>query len=1197
MKSNFKRNLLIGFGVSLLILLVSGIASLVSIRSLLRSAEWVNHTNNVIIQLGEIYAAMLDAETGQRGYLLSRSEEFLDPYMDAQARAQRAFEQVKVATFDNPAQQENLNQLKDQMDLRFSLLKGGIDSVRTGSELGILHLEKGRSSMQKIRNILMQMEVLERQLLLERTSTMNRFAAMTPPVIVAAALIAIIITLLFYVRVNNDYGERVKLQEELLRKDRETAERISIIQHISDKIAQGHYDIRADEQQRDSLGLVSVSLNKMATALEKSFALLSEKEWLKTGLNRLNDVLIGEKDVDQLCKDAIPQLCNYAGAPAGAIYLLENDELKAVGGFSYVPDKIRTTVKGNHGLLGQCIASNEVLELKDVPSQNIHIALAGGEVRPRHVVAIPLLDGREIKGAMELASLDFFSSNHIDYLKAASSNLAIAIHTAQNRKRLQELLEETQTQSEELLSQHSELENVNSELEMQTQKLQASEEELRVQQEELRQANVELEERSRLLEERNQLISERNMEIQAKADELAQSTKYKSEFLANMSHELRTPLNSILLLSRLMVENPGKNLSDDQIEYAKVIQSSGQGLLLLIDEILDLSKIEAGKMDLQYQEVSVQEIITDMQMLFAPAAHEKKIEFKTSVESNMVTSFEVDKLRLEQILRNLLSNALKFTSHGFVSLHVQMAKSDKIRFSVRDTGIGIPAEKQKLIFEAFQQADGSTRRKYGGTGLGLSISRELARLLHGEIELVSEVDAGSTFSLILPVKRPLIGPISENGSRSTPEQAFTSPPRVEKKLISSVIPDAVSDDRQEVSTEDKTILIIDDDVNFAKSLLEFTHKRGYKGIVAVRGDEGLELAKEYRPSGILLDLELPIMNGWEVMEKLKSDPATQHIPVHIMSSHQVPDGEPMAKGAIDFISKPVAFDQIKEVFGKLELVLNNSPKKVLIVEESERHALALAYFLEKYGITVEVRNEVRAAIESLENDRVDCVILDMGIPDQNTYDTLDAVKQTPGMENLPIIIFSGKTFSPAEELRLKKFAGSIVVKTAHSYKRILDEVSLFLHLVEEKQKREDAHVGAKRLAGLDDVLNNKKVLIVDDDMRNIFSLTKVLEKFKMKVVAAVDGKESVEKLRHDKEIDVVLMDMMMPQMDGYEALGIIRKDLRNNRLPIIAVTAKAMAADRVKCINAGASDYITKPVDIDQLLSLLRVWLYESGRK
>ena len=1199
-RNKFKRNLLIGFGASLLILTVSSVASFISINSLLESAGWVNHTNEVIRELDEVSAAMIDSETGQRGFLLTGEEIFLQPYEDSKARVMAALEAVRTQTADNAQQQATTVALRKLIDDRFNYLETSIQAKRNRESVDVQMLARGREVMNQVRNVIKVMEEREKELLAVRTENMNQFANLTPPLIIAAAMIALLITVSFYIRVRNDFEERAKLQIALEEKDREIGSRIDIIKGIADQIAQGSYSIRVDDRQSDALGSVAGSLNRMAQSLEYSFGILSDKEWTQTGLASLNDVMLGEKTSDALARDVINLLATYTNSHASVVYEADQDELHAIAGYAFVPSGSRKKLCRGEGLVGQAAASGKFMELTDIPPDSITISFASGEAKPKHVIAIPVFDGHVLKGVIEMASLGSYAARDIEFLKNAAPNFGIAVSMAQNRRRLQDLLEETQSQSEELRSQHSELENLNSELEVQAEKLQASEEELKVQQEELKQANQELEERSRLLEERNLMITERNIDIQTKADQLAQSTRYKSEFLANMSHELRTPLNSILLLSRLMSENQEKNLSDEQIEYARVIQSSGQGLLSLIDEILDLSKIEAGKMQLEYQSVSLMAVITNMRGLFEPVASEKGIALHMTVAPECPERIETDQMRLEQILRNLFSNAIKFTAKGHVSLHISPYENDQnfIQFRVRDTGIGIPVEKQQLVFEAFQQADGSTRRKYGGTGLGLSISRELAKLLGGDIMLQSQPEEGSEFTIIVPARKDSLSSkvFNNNGSTRPPQAQETEVVRPASKYISTVIPESIPDDRETIKRGDKVILIVEDDVNFAKSLLEYTRKQGYKGVVAVRGDEGMELARQYMPMGILLDIQLPVMSGWEVMAALKEDPQTRPIPVHIMSSYEVKN-ESLMKGAVDFINKPFAFERVEEVLHKIEHVLTHHPKKVLIVEENSKHARALAYFLETFDVSIEISNAVGPAIASLKNDSTNCVILDMGIPDQRGYDTLEEVRKTPGLENIPIIIFTGKSLSQAEEMRIKQYADSIVVKTAHSYKRVLDEVSLFLHLVEKNDSDTQPSKKYNKLGALDEVLKNKSVLIADDDMRNIFSLTKALEKYQMKVIAAVDGKDALQKLKANPEIDIVLMDMMMPEMDGYETTAAIRKDIKYRDLPIIAVTAKAMMGDKAKCINAGASDYITKPVDIDQLFSLLRVWLYEKGRK
>ncbi|WP_018611083.1 response regulator [Segetibacter koreensis] len=972
-----------------------------------------------------------------------------------------------------------------------------------------------------------------------------------------------------------------------------------VLADAADAIGQGNFNVVITPRSEEDI--LSNSIKRMTLALRGFNKENQDKIWIHTGVEAVNDSIAGEKDVCLVAKDALNALVGYLGCEVGLFYSLENNVLEYKAGYA-VPDvnTVPAKIKLGETLVGQAALKNETLYLQDLPDEYMVIKSATGSAKPKHVLIIPLVREKVLEGVIEIGSLSAFSDTALAMVEQVKSNITVALITAKNRARLQELLDRTKSQAEELRVQHSELENMNTELEAQAQKLQASEEELRVQQEELMQTNQELEERTKIVEERNQLIVERNIEIQQKARELELSTRYKSEFLANMSHELRTPLNSILLLSRLLAENTQKNLSGEQVEYAQVIQSSGNGLLALIDEILDLSKIEAGKMELEFDKVDITTITNDLQSLFSPIAKEKKLDFSISIDEDVSPSIETDKMRLGQVLKNLISNALKFTSNGCVKVHVSNASENSsfIAFSVKDTGIGIVKEKQQMIFEAFQQEDGSTRRKFGGTGLGLSISRQLSKLLGGEISVTSEPGKGSEFIVHIPKTRSveknkekpsvfddiaLEIPVKETGENRSPENSEPKTP-----LISPV----VQDDRNSVSANDKTILIVEDDIAFAKALLDYTRSKGYKAVVAVRGDEGIDLAREYNPTGILLDIQLPVKDGWEVMEELKSNPFTRHIPVHMMSANSARK-ESLQKGAIDFINKPVAVEQLQQVFKKIEQVVSRRGKKVLIVEENPKHAQALAYFLQTFNIKPEISNNINTGITALKREDVECVILDMGIPDTNAYETLETIRKDNELENLPIIIFTGKNLSKGEEQKIKQYADSIVIKTAFSYQRILDEVSLFLHLVEENKQNEKQPAKYKNSGILIEVLSDKTILIVDDDVRNIFSLTKVLEQNNMKVLSAMDGEEALTRLEENTDVDIVLMDVMMPVMDGYEATKKIRENFKYKDLPIIAVTAKAMTGDREKCVEAGASDYISKPVDIDQLLSLLRVWLYE----
>jgi signal transduction histidine kinase/DNA-binding response OmpR family regulator/CHASE3 domain sensor protein len=1190
------KQLQIVFSVSVVLLVLSLVASFYSTQKLIYNSQLVNHTNQVLIEAENIISSMKDAETGQRGFLVTLDPVFLQPYNGSYEKITASYNTLLILTSDNPIQQKNLEEVKKLYEAKYLQMQKIIDRTQKNEAFAFdtdarrIEMLKGKEVMDDIRTVVERIKTEENKMLTERTDAQQVYIKYTPILLIIAALISILITGFAYLRIKNDLNDRLQKQKEAEEKYIQTAQRINVIEGITRLVSEGDYSVRSSDKSDDELGRISKALNTMTGSLELTFTDLSNKNWLQAGAVKLSDAIRGERILEKLAEKLIATLTTYINAPLGTVYILDKEykyTLRANFAAPYAPAMLE-----QEGLSSQAIKNKRTIVIKDVPQNYTPISSSLGNTAPACLIILPLVYAKDCIGIVEIGLLREPTTLELQFLEDNLEMLSIGVNAALDYVKLQEFLEETQAQSEELQTQHNELENLNAELEAQSQKLQASEEELRVQQEELQQTNEELEERSGLLEEKN-------LEIEKKAEELEITTRYKSEFLANMSHELRTPLNSILLLSRLLAENDEQNLNEDQVEYATVIQSSGNGLLGLIDEILDLSKIEAGKMDLDFAEVQVNDITDDMKALFNPIAKEKNLEFKINIADDVPAIIETDRMRLEQILKNLISNALKFTSKGFVELNVSSTQNDDkvICFAVKDSGIGIHADKQHLIFEAFQQADGSTKRKYGGTGLGLSISRELVKLLKGDIELKSEVGKGSEFSLYLPISQSESSPLPEKISffgSVKEEPLIQKEVSVENQYISTFIPENIPDDRSKIDENDRSILIIEDDTNFAKSLLDYTRKKGYKGIVAVRGDEGLQLAESFRPQGILLDIQLPIMSGWEVMDKLKSNPKTRHIPVHIMSSHKLKN-ESLMKGAVDFIDKPMALDKMQEIFRKIEYVLSRKSKKVLIVEDNPQHAKALSYFLETFNINSELRSNITEGVEALKSKEVDCVILDMGIPDKQAYEMLEEVKKNPGFEHLPIIIFTGKSLSMTEELRIKQYADSIVVKTAHSYQRMLDEVSLFLHVVEENKKNLVKSGDFKKLGALEQILHGKTVLIADDDVRNIFSLTKSLENYKMNVITALDGKEALQKLSDTPAVDVVLLDMMMPQMDGYETARRIRENYQWKNLPVIAVTAKAMTGDREKCINAGASDYITKPVDIDQLTSLLRVWLYEKS--
>lgn len=1190
---SFKRNLLFGLGLSLLLLFISSLASYISINNLIESSAMVRNSNRIIKNLDNAFSLVKDAETGQRGYLLTGDPAFLQPYAEAKEKIEAQVIDLSAQVADTPAQARNMENLKTSIDTRLLILDHNLDFKKQNNKVNADQLLRGKKYMDQIRTTVAAMQKEEQAILMSRTATMEKFASYTPLLIILSALLAITITLVFFRKVSQDFSEKTRLTQEVEKKNEETLNRLIAIEKVAAKISNGDYDILSDPHSRESLGNVAEPLNRMAESLKSSFTELEEKEWLSSTVAKLNERVMGDKSMEKMATNILEELTTSTQSHVAAIYLQgEDNKLHLTGSYALADQTARKPLEIGEGIVGEAFRSEKQILVKDIPDNATTISFATGNTKPKNIVAIPITRYNLPLGVIELGSMYSYTPRELEFLQAVAGNIGLAFYSAQSRIKLQELLEETQAQSEELQTQHSELENINDELEAQSQKLLASEEELRVQQEELMQSNQELEERTSLLEEKNALIEQHNLDIQQKSLELEQSTKYKSEFLANMSHELRTPLNSILLLSKLMTES--EDLDEQYIEYAEVMQSSGQGLLTLIDEILDLSKIESGKMTLEIHEVPLSEITSDMQMLFNPMAKQKNLDLNIVTDPETATTLHTDKLRLEQILKNLLSNAIKFTSEGSITLHVSSdEKKEKMYFKVRDTGIGIPKDKIKMVFEAFQQADGSTQRKYGGTGLGLSISRELARLLGGEIQLKSTEGEGSEFTLVVPVNieeaATLPAPVQEETQSYEAEEVNAKPER----FISDRIPQQIEDDRDNIQKGDKVILIIEDDTAFAKILVDFSRTKNYKVIVAVRGDAGIEMAQHYKPLAILLDIQLPVMDGWEVMEALKTNPETKPIPVHIMSSMKFKQ-ESLLRGAVDFINKPFALEQMQDIFSKLENALNRSPKKVLIVEENEQHAKALSYFLKANNITTDIANNVSDSIESLHNREIDCVILDMGVPDRTAYETLETIKQNKGLEQLPIIVFTGKNLSKGEESRIKKYADSIVVKTAYSYQRILDEAGLFLHLVEEKNRKKHERISGSGNEGeLRNILKDKTVLIADDDVRNIFSLTKALEIHGMKVIPAMDGKEALKALEKEPAIDVVLMDMMMPEMDGYETIREIRSDHQYKNLPVLAVTSKAMMGDREKCIAVGASDYISKPVDIDQLVSLLRVWLYD----
>jgi CheY-like chemotaxis protein len=921
------------------------------------------------------------------------------------------------------------------------------------------------------------------------------------------------------------------------------------------------------------------------------------------------------------------ELTPLVGAQHGAFFMRQSDGvddvLRLIATYGYKERKnVPNTFKLGEGLVGQAALEQSSILLTEAPDDYIKIVSGLGNSAPVNLIVLPVLFEDQVMAVIELASFSHFSDVQRGFLDQLSESIGVVLNTIIANMRTEELLEqsqqltqELQSQSEELQAQQEELQQTNKELEEQAASLRASEELLQTQQEELQQTNEELEEKAQLLEEQNTRIEIKNREVELartaleeKAEQLALSSRYKSEFLANMSHELRTPLNSLLILAKLLAENPDANLTDKQVEFANTIHSAGSDLLGLINDILDLSKVEAGRMDINVTEVKLGDLREFVERSFRPVADDKGLEFEIEVHgANVPPAVATDEQRLQQVLKNLLSNAFKFTQEGGVTLRIEVAEGRQfasetlasaetvLAFTVTDTGIGIPEDKLRLIFEAFQQADGTTSRRYGGTGLGLSISREIARLLGGEIRVESQVGSGSTFTLYLPSTfRPSAHAIPDNAFtetvvfRAEGNGGAPEPPELEPNVL---LPGGVADDRESIGDGDRVVLIIEDDADFAETELEVARERGFKGIVALRGDVGVALAQEFKPDAIILDMALPVMDGWSVLDHLKHHPATRHIPVHIVSAG---DGRQNAlkAGAVAFLAKPITKEGLGDAFGEIRTFIERNVKNLLVVEDDEAQRSAVAELIGGEDVEVTTVGSSEDALIALEQQRFDCMVVDLKLPEMGGFDLLEKLKADDRYSGIPVIVYTGKELTRAEETKLKKFSNAIVVKDASSPERLLDETSLFLHRVEGKLPHAKRRM-LEQLHSADEVFKGKKILIVDDDVRNVFALTSVLEASGMDVVYAENGREGVTTLTANPDVDLVLMDIMMPEMDGYETTRAIRSRDEFKQLPIISLTAKAMKGDREKSIASGASDYITKPVDTDQLLSLMRVWLYQ----
>ena len=944
----------------------------------------------------------------------------------------------------------------------------------------------------------------------------------------------------------------------------------------ANEIASGNYSLKI--RPRSEHDVLGVALQKMADSLKRSEVAREKHNWLTTGLNKLNDRLMGNKDVNELCEQIVSFLAEYLQAPLGAVYLFnpESEILELKGRYGYPSaEKIKGKIRLKEGLIGQAAYEKKVILLEDLKEGSIKISSAAFDAFPKSLLVMPFTFEDRLLGVLELGKHRELAAQEKEFLESAIENVSLAVHSAIARDQVQELLKETQIQSEELQSQQEELRQMNEELEEQTQNL-------KQQQEELQMTNEELEEQTQALEAKNKEIEAAKADVEQKTEQLEITSKYKSEFLANMSHELRTPLNSLLILSRDLAENKTKNLDEDQIESAEIIYKSGHDLLLLINEVLDLSRVEAGKMTLNVERVKISAIIDDLFKLFKYQAHQKGLELRSEIDKALPEYLETDPQRLNQVLKNLLSNALKFTEEGFISLEVQKKEESDVEFVVKDTGIGIKKEKQKTVFEAFQQADGGTARRYGGTGLGLSISREIAKLLGGNISLESEPEKGSVFKVQVPIKTTV--------DVTVPESKPMLAQEAEKKEIAREFLDhpSIDDDRKQLEKGDKVVLIIEDDLQFSKILKKQANHKNFKVIAASTGEDGLMLAEKYKPDAIILDIDLPGMNGHQVLNHIKGNPDLRHIPVHMVSVDER-TLDPIRLGAVEYLMKPIDKEDLDRAFSRIEDFVNRKMKNLLIIEDDPNSRVAIKKLIGNGDVQCLEAETGSQALQEMATRAIDCIVLDMGLPDMNGFEFIQELERT--REKVPpIIIYTGKELTKEENEVLERYADSIIIKGVKSEERLLDETALFLHRTINNlpdQKREIIN----SLYDKESIFNEKKILVVDDDMRNVFALSKVLKEKGMEVIKADNGVTALEALDKEQEMDLVLMDIMMPEMDGYEAMQKIRRQGKFRELPIIALTAKAMRDDKQKCLDAGASDYISKPVDVPRLLSLMQVWL------
>ncbi|SFD03370.1 Signal transduction histidine kinase [Chitinophaga sp. CF118] len=1126
-----KKRLYFGFGLALVLIVAGGIFSYITFNKQQTEAKLVEHSYEVITMTQRINRYVYEIEIAETAYRNTHVFKYLDTYFELHPKILPLVNDLKKMVADNPQQMKQATKMENDMIRLLNFWESL--NVRNDTNYvfsrGLEITSKEKEYYDAVHSELTGIIGHEQDLLFTRNradeSSVKRAATTLAIDTIFTLLVAIALMILSF----SEIGNRVKAQEELR--------------------------INLDEV---------VMLNKSA----------NENNWLLTGVTRINESLQGDIGQKPLSANCLQAIVTYLGLPAGAFYCFDEitGTLRLSAGIA-LPLTVKQEYALKEGIVGEAGTQKDVVVVNNIPANFWQIEAGSGETLPGAVICLPLWQEDKLIGLIELAVFKEVPQRKLDLLHTTANAIAVAMKAAATREKVMTLLQRVQEQKEILEAQQEELRQSNEELTRQSEVLQTSEEELRVQEGELRQVNDEMKVQNKALEITRQQLS-------IKAEELEQSSTYKSEFLANMSHELRTPLNSVLILARLLEENKGNNLTSKQIEYASIIHKSGSDLLKLINDILDLSKIEAGKVEMQIEDVSVQSMVKDLDQLFHVVAEEKNIRFISSIADGVPETIHTDKQRLEQVIKNLLSNAFKFTpKDGRIKMHWEV-KPDGLHISVADNGGGIAADKKQLIFEAFHQADGSTSRKYGGTGLGLSISKELMKRLGGEILLESEEGLGSTFTVVIHSNgvQPLRGTIKDPVVTEALLPLMQLPETTQK----------IEDDRDQFGKQDKLILIIEDDVNFAVILRDFAREKGYKTIIALNGNDGLYFTRKYMPEAILLDMNLPLIDGMSILKILKNNEDLKHILVHVISaggiSLQVRD---KIQG---YTQKPLQMADLESVFTGINEQLQGPFKKVLVVSDGvlQYHPSLQSLSDERQMQTQYHRvTTMEDAEQELKDKHYDAIILDLSIDIRNGIVKLGRLRLMTGSKEKPIIVYLNHDISEADELLLKRDAAAIVRNSTFSTDRLMDELELFLYKLKETNtslKKDDNPLTEKSLEG-------KKVLLADDDMRNVFSLSALLAEYGMDVVTAADGKDALARLSENPDVSIVLMDIMMPEMDGYEAIRQIRMNRSFKQLPVIALTAKAMTGDREKCIAAGASDYIAKPIDSSKLLSLMRVWM------